>query len=70
MKGGKERNFKNKKTGSSLVVQWVKDLALSLQKLGLLLWHRFDSLPRNFRHNQIKKKKQKKEKKKKTILPS
>lgn len=27
---------------SSLVVQQVKDLALSLQQLGLLLWHEFD----------------------------
>lgn len=25
--------------GSSLVVQWVGDLALSLQQLGSLLWH-------------------------------
>ena len=29
--------------GSSLVVQWVKDLASSLQQLGSLLWRRFDS---------------------------
>ena len=27
---------------SSLVVQWVKDLVLSLQWLGLLLWCRLD----------------------------
>ena len=33
---------------SSLVAQWVKDLVLSLQQLGLLLWHRFDPWPRNF----------------------
>ena len=32
----------------SLVLQWVKDLALSLQWLGLLLWHRFDPWPGNF----------------------
>ena len=25
------------------MAHWVKDLVLSLQKLGLLLWHRFDS---------------------------
>ena len=33
---------------SSLVVQWVKDLALSLQQLGLLLWCRFDPWPGNY----------------------
>ena len=32
----------------SLVVQGVKDLALSLQWLGLLLWYRFDPWNRNF----------------------
>ena len=32
---------------SSLVVQWVKDLALSLQCLGSLLEHRFDPQTRN-----------------------
>ena len=30
---------------SSLMAQWVKDSALSLQCLGLLLWHRFDLWP-------------------------
>ena len=30
------------------MVQWVKNLALSLQWLGSLLWHRFDSWPGNF----------------------
>ena len=33
---------------SSLVAQWVKDLVLSLQWLGLLSWHRFDPLTRSF----------------------
>ena len=33
---------------SSLVVQQVKDLALSLRWLGLLLWHRFNLWPGNF----------------------
>ena len=33
---------------SSLVAQQVKDLALSLLWLWLLLWHRFDPGPRNF----------------------
>ena len=28
--------------------QWVKDLVLLLQWLGLLLWCRFDPWPRNF----------------------
>ena len=31
---------------SSLVVQWVKDLASSLQQLRSLLWPRFDPWPR------------------------
>lgn len=31
--------------GSSLVALWVKGLALSLQWLGLLLWHRFNPWP-------------------------
>ena len=51
--------------GSSLVVQWVKDRALSLQWLRSLLWLRFDSWPRNFhmpRQAQTKKKKKKKKK--------
>ena len=34
--------------GSSLGVQWVKDLVLSLWWLGSLLWLRFDTWPRNF----------------------
>ena len=29
-------------------MQWVKDLVISLQHLGLLLWHGFDPWPRNF----------------------
>ena len=33
--------LRNKWIWSSLVVQWVKDLVLSLQWLGLLLWHKF-----------------------------
>lgn len=33
---------------SSLVAQWVKDLALLLQWLGSLLWWEFDSWPKNF----------------------
>ena len=30
------------------MAQWVKDQALSLQQLGLLLWPGFDPWPRNF----------------------
>ena len=33
---------------SSLVMQWVKDSALSLQWLGMLLWWGFDPWPGNF----------------------
>ena len=40
--------FKNMWNRSSLVAQWVKDPALSLQWLWLLLWHGFDPWPRNF----------------------
>ena len=38
---------------SSLVVQQVKDLALSLQWLWSLLWHGFDPWPRNFHMPQV-----------------
>ena len=54
----------------------VKDLALSLLWLRLLLWHRFDPWPRNFRmlwvptHNQKKKKKkEEREREKRFSLP-
>ena len=40
------------------MAQWVKDLVLSLQWLGLLLWLRFSPLARDFHmHSQKKKKK-------------
>ena len=45
-----------------LVVQWVKDLALSLQKLRSLLWHGFIPWPKNFHMPQALKKKKKKKK--------
>ena len=32
---------------------WVMDLALSLQRLRSLLWHRFDPWPRNFHILQV-----------------
>ena len=38
---------KNLPFGISLEVQWVKDLVLSLQQLGLLLWCGFDQI-KNF----------------------
>ena len=38
----------NKTQGSSLLVQWVKDSASSLQRLGSLLWRGFDPWPGNF----------------------
>ena len=48
---------------SSLVVQWVKDLALSLVWLELLLWREFDSWPGNFPMTRVHPKKKKKERK-------
>ena len=52
---------------SSLVAQWVKDLALSLLWLGSLMWCGFHPWPGNFctLWEQPKKKKKKKEKKEK-----
>ena len=44
----KDKKPKNKKTWSSLVAQWVKDLVWSLRRPGLLLWHRFNSWSRTF----------------------
>ena len=42
------------------MVQWVKDLVLSLQGPGLLRWHRFDPWPGNFHMPQVQSKKKKK----------
>ena len=42
------------------MAQWVKDPALSLQRLGLLLWCRFNPWPRNFCTLQVQPKKKKK----------
>ena len=41
------------------MAQWVKDLALSPQQLGSLLWQGFDLWPRNFHmpHAQSKREK-------------
>ena len=35
------------------MAQWVKDLVLLLQWIGLLLWHVFDSWPGNFHLAQM-----------------
>ena len=35
---------------SSLIVQWVKDSALSMQWLWSLLWYGFDPWPRELSH--------------------
>ena len=54
---------KEREAGSSLMAQQVKDLALSLQWFGSLLWGRFDTLPRNFYMCGLSGKKKKKERK-------
>ena len=45
------------------MAQGVKDL-MSLLRLWLLMWHRFDPWPRNFYMLQVQQKKKKKKKKK------
>ena len=50
--------FKHK---SSMVSQWVKDLALSVLWLGSLLWHGFDSWTGNFHMPQVQPRRKKKE---------
>ena len=44
------------------MVQQVKDLVLSPQQLGSLLWHGFDLWPRNFHMPWVQQKKKKKKK--------
>ena len=44
------------------MAQWVRDLALSLLWLGLLLWHGFDPWPGNFHMLCMWQKKKKKKK--------
>ena len=51
-------------SGSSLVMQQVKVLALSLQWLGSLMWYGFYYWPKNFHVPQVQPKKKKKKKKK------
>ena len=43
-------------TWNPLMVQWVIDLALSLQWLELLLWHGFDPWPRSFHVPRVQQK--------------
>ena len=40
-----KRNFKERIARSSLVAQWVKNLAMSQQQLRWLLWHGFNPWP-------------------------
>ena len=66
-------NFLGKKScllRSSLVVHWLKNLALSLLQLGSLLWHRFEPWPGNFHMLWVpsKKKKTKTKTKKQSCL--
>ena len=49
------------------MAQGVKDL-MSLLRLWLLMWHRFDPWPRNFYMLQVQQKKKKKKKKKKNYV--
>lgn len=51
--------YKRRKLWRSPMDQQVKDLALSSQLLGLLLWGRFDPWPREFLHAMVQKKKKK-----------
>ena len=46
---------------SSLVAQWVKDPALSMKHLRLVLWYRFHPCPGNFNIPQVWQKKKKKD---------
>ena len=48
---------------SSFVAQWIKDLVLSLQPPGSLLWCGFDSWPGNFHMLRAQPKRKKKKKK-------
>ena len=51
----------SKRERENFLVQWVKNLVLSLQWLWLLLWQRFDPCPQETPHGMgTAKKKQKK----------
>ena len=51
------------------MAEWVKDLALSLHQLGLLLCHGFNPSPRNSAcHGAAKKEKNRKKKKRRTFI--
>ena len=66
LRNGKPKNIKIKR---SLVAQWVKDLLLSLQRLGSLLWHGFSPLLGNVNmpFGKAKKKKERKKERKRKI---
>ena len=51
--------LKRRLTQNSVVAQWVKDLVLSLQWLGLLLWLGFSLWPRHFHMAPMQPKKHK-----------
>ena len=58
-----KKQANKKQARSSLVAQWVKDLALSLQRPGLLLWLWFNPWSRNSHAaGRVKKKKKKRQK--------
>ena len=60
----KKKKGERERKRCSLMMQRVKDSALSLQLLGLLLWHRFHPWPRNFHMLQEQQQKTTKKKKK------
>ena len=62
--GAALKKAKKKKSGSSLVVHWVKDPSWSLQWLGSLLQSEFDPWPGNFpQHGKEIKRVEEKERK-------
>ena len=64
MSGGereRDRQIRADRVRSSLMVQWVKDLELSLQQLWSLLWGGFNPWPRNFHMPQGMARKKKKD---------
>ena len=50
-------------------MRWVKDPASSLQRFGLLLWHRFDPWSGNFHMPWVRPEKKKKKKVWKIYIP-
>ena len=54
-----EKQYLKKKPGVPAVAQLNKDLSLSLQQLGSLLWHEFDPWSRNSGMPQVQPKSRK-----------